>query len=365
MRLRADAIADTQSPVGLVVLQGEDKVRPWLSTEALFWAGGNPGDPADLMIFCLHLKAPKGWGDLRAGRFVLATGAVRPVQIDGADVVVRAPFGTAAEAFGGLPVVPAFGERDYDWVAGGRLSQTLDRTITAGVSYVQRRTDGEVSDEEAGLDVAFAPARWFDLAARGSLDLEAKEVSEALVSAATSLGPLRVEAFATHRAPSLLVPATSLFSVLGDIPSELAGGTVRWKAAPRLELLASAAGQWAAGEVGGNGWVRATLALDDRGDGSIGVELRRQDVSTARFTGVRAVAAQKLPYALRLSTELELAVPDTSTDGASAWPWGLVALAWTPRGAWEVAAAVEASSTPTYRYSTAALLRVSKALELQ
>src|ERR1700691_728327 len=39
LRLRADAIADTSSPAGLVVLQGEDRVRPWIDAEALVWAG--------------------------------------------------------------------------------------------------------------------------------------------------------------------------------------------------------------------------------------------------------------------------------------------------------------------------------------
>jgi hypothetical protein len=365
LRLRADAIADTQSPVGLVVLQGEDTVRPWLSTEAMLWAGGVPGDPADLLVFCLHLRQPKGYAEFRGGRFVLATGAVRPVQIDGADVVVRAPWGSAAEGFGGLPVVPAFGPRPYDWLVGGRLSQTLWSNVTAGVSFVQQRTNGEISDEEAGVDLAFAPARWFDVAARGSIDLTAREVSEALVSAAGTAGSMRLEIFATYRAPSLLIPATSLFSVLGDIPSELVGGTLRWKAAPRLEVLGSFAGQLVGGELGENTWIRASLKLDDKGDGNIGIELHRQDVSTARWTGVRFIGAQKLPHALRISTEIELAVSDEPTNNSRVWPWGLLALAWAPRPTWEVAGALEASSTPQYSASSAAMLRLSPSLELK
>jgi hypothetical protein len=364
LALRADAVAQTQAPVGLVVLQAEDRVRPWLTTEASLWGGSKEGDPADILVFCIHLHHPKGYGDLRAGRFVLATGAVRPVQIDGADVVSRTSFGSSLEAFGGMPVVPAFGSRDYDWVAGGRVAQTVAGALTTGVSFLEQRTTGEVSADEAGLDVAFAPTRYFDLAARGSLDLESQEVPEATASAASTVGPLRLELFATHRSPSLLVPATSLFSVLGDVPSETGGATLRWKAAPRLDLLGSGAVQSVAGDLGGNGWLRATLRLDDHGDGSVGLELRRQAVSTARWTGVRVVASQKLPWSLRASTELELAAPDAPTDGVTVWPWGLLALAWTPRKSWEVAAAFEASSTPVDRYSTAALLRLSHTLEV-
>ena len=48
LRLRADAVAESRSPAGLVVLQGEDTVRPWLSVEGLVWTGAraNPiGSP--------------------------------------------------------------------------------------------------------------------------------------------------------------------------------------------------------------------------------------------------------------------------------------------------------------------------------
>src|SRR4051794_9161260 len=38
LRLRADAIAETQAPAGLVVLQGQDKLHPWIDAEGLVWA---------------------------------------------------------------------------------------------------------------------------------------------------------------------------------------------------------------------------------------------------------------------------------------------------------------------------------------
>src|ERR1700735_1556639 len=50
LRLRADALADTgadtrdgASPAGLVVLQAEDSMRPWVSAEGLVWTGAGPG----------------------------------------------------------------------------------------------------------------------------------------------------------------------------------------------------------------------------------------------------------------------------------------------------------------------------------
>jgi hypothetical protein len=367
LRLRADAAAETQSPAGLVVLQGRDDLRPWVGAEALVWAGAKPDATADVLVLSVRLREPHGYGELRAGRFVLATGAILPVQIDGAELVGRAPWGSTVETFGGLPVVPRFGPRAYDWLAGGRVSQTLawPSEATLGLSYVQRREHGEVSDEEVGADFAAAPARWFDVAAHASYDLTSPGISEARAAAATRVEPWRVELFAWQRSPSRLLPATSLFSVLGDFPSQTVGASVRWKAAPRLELFASGAGQSVGGAAGGNGSLRASLRLDDRGDGTLALEARRQDASTAQWTGLRALAALPLGHGLRYSTEIEIAAPDHPAGRGVAWPWGLLALSWRSRSGWEVAGAAEASSTPTRRYEVDGLVRLSRALEIR
>jgi len=347
------------------VLQGEDKARPWLDVEGLVWAGAKPSLTGDVLVLALRVREPHGWGEVRAGRFVLATGAIRPVQMDGAKVLGRAPWGSTVEAFGGAPVVPRFGARPYDWLAGGRLAQTIASRATLGVSYVQRRDDGELADEELGADVAVAPARWLDVAARGSYDLTSPGLADALASVAARTEDWRFEVFAAERSPSRLLPATSLFSVLGDFPSQSLGATVKWRAAPRLDLLASGAGQSVGGDAGGNGWLRATLRLDDRGDGTMGLELRRQDVSTAQWSGVRALCARPLGRGFRYATEIEIAVPDHPDGRGTAWPWGLVALSWRSHDGWEVAGAVEASSSPQRRYETDALVRVSRALEIR
>jgi len=136
--LRGDALATT-SPTGLIALQGEDRMRPWADAEGLVWAGAKPSVTGDVLVLTLRLRDPKGHAEVRGGRFVLATGAIRPVQIDGAEVTLRAPWGSAIESFGGAPVVPRFGARPYDWLAGGRVSQKLGTKAILGVSYIQRR----------------------------------------------------------------------------------------------------------------------------------------------------------------------------------------------------------------------------------
>jgi len=361
--LRADAVADTSSPVGLIVLQGQDRMQPWVDAEALVWGGAKPSVTGDVLVLALRLRDPKGHAEVRGGRFVLATGAIRPVQMDGAEVTLRAPWGSALESFGGTPVVPRFGARPYDWLAGGRVSEKVGVHAILGVSYLQRRADGEISDHELGADAAFAPARWLDVAAFGAYDLTSPGIADARVSAASRFDKFRVEVFASELSPGRLLPATSLFSVLGDFPSETVGGTVKWLAAPRLDVLASGAGQDVGGGLGGNGWLRATLRLDDRGEGNLGLELRRVDVSTAEWTGIRGVAALPLGHGLRFSTEVEVVVPDHPVGNGIAWPWGLMALAYRSRSGWEAAGAVEASSTPLHAYETNALVRLSRRWE--
>ncbi|MEO6573946.1 MAG: hypothetical protein ABIP89_08915, partial [Polyangiaceae bacterium] len=80
LRLRGDALAETQSPTGLVVLQGQDKLRSWVDVEGLVWAGARPyansDATADILVLSMRLREPHGFGDLRAGRFVVATGAI-------------------------------------------------------------------------------------------------------------------------------------------------------------------------------------------------------------------------------------------------------------------------------------------------
>jgi len=365
-RLRVDAIGYSQapqSPVGLVVLQGDDKVHPWVDAEALAWAGNGSGSQTaavDALVIMVRLHDPKNWTELRLGRQFETAGALRPVHFDGATMRARAPTGTSVEAFGGVPVVPQLaGYKSGDWVSGGRVAQALDRSTTFGVSYLQQRDQGAPSFEEAGVDFASAPVRWFDLATHGVYDLVDPGLAEAGASLAGRFGDLRPEIYATHRSPSRLLPATSLFSALGDAPADTVGAAVRWRMFPRLDLLPTVAARDTAGDVGVDATVRATLRLDDRGDGAISLEGRRQGSGPDRWTGARLAVRIRMTRRLGCSTEVELVAPDDPRGRGALWPWGLVALRWTPVERWEVAGAVEAASTPTSTREVNALARLS------
>lgn len=368
LRLRGDAYAQTPSPTGLLVLQGEDAQKPYVSAEALAWLGSGREKTSDVvtgdvLALTVRLHDPSGRAELKAGRFLESAGSVRPIHLDGASALYRAPWGTSVEAFGGAPVVPRFGDRAYDWAAGGRVAQTVAERAVIGVALVHQNDHGRVSDEEVGADLAAAPARWLDVAARAAYDLESPGISDALASIGSRLGDVRLEAFGNRRSPSRLLPATSLFSVLGDVPSTRAGGTIKWFAAPRLDLFASGAAELIDDRAGADLLARATLRTDDAGRGSLGLELRRQAVPGALWSGARAIATAPIGSSLRAATELELAHADHPDGRGDLWPWALVALTWRTSKTWDVAAAMEAASTSTAKAELTALVRASFAWE--
>jgi|SRR5450432_2835079 len=377
LRLRADAIGEARAPVGLVILQAADRKYPYLDVETLVWTGAR-ADPtaslgwagtqtrpaADVLVLSLRLREPGGHGELRAGRFVFTTGAIRPLQIDGISAIGRSPWGTTAEAFGGIPVLPQSAPRTTEWAGGGRIAQSVASRATMGLSYFARRADGERVTEEVGADFAATPTTMVDVAGKGAYDLLSRGVADATGSLAIRSEPWRWELFGSHRSPGRLLPATSLFSVLGDFPAQTLGTTVRWDAAPRLDLLASGAAQNVGGQIGGYASFRATLRTDDDGDGRLGVEVRRQDVLSTRWTGVRLLASEPLADQWRLATELEIARADDPGDRGAVWPWGLLALSWRSRTGWEASTAIEAGATPRYSFETNALLRLARTWDL-
>jgi hypothetical protein len=372
LRLRGDALVQTRSPVGLLVLRGEDRLRPWLDVETVTWmgatAGGGPVAPSgDVLTLSVRARDVASGSEVRAGRMIVSMGAVRPVQIDGARALGRVFGGSTLEAFGGVPVVRidqgAIGaERTFAFTAGGRLGQAYGFGAI-GASYAVRRRGASRDDEEVGADVVMTPAPWFTAAGRAALDLLTRGPTDALVSVSVKKSDLRAEVFTTHRSPGRLLPSTSLFSVLGDFAATSSGSTLRWRAFPRLELVATGSVQAQASEVGGQGIGRASLALDDEWEGSVGVELRRVDFGGARWSGARTTVSLPFGGAFRAAAELEIVRPDDPRGGSDLWPWALGAISWTSASGWELASGIEASSGRTYREAIHGLARLSYAYD--
>jgi hypothetical protein len=344
-RLRADALATVQSPAGLVVLQAEGKQGERLGAEALVWLGAGEEDEAQALVVAVRARED-GLGDARLGRFVVTAGGLRPQHIDGAHGRVRLPYRLALESFIGSPVASGDDGRGFDWVAGTRASRQIGTWGSTGVAYMHRRDAGRLAAEEVAFDASVAATEWLDLSARAALDLIKTGLSETQGLVGTRFGDWRVELYGVDRSPSRLLPATSLFSVLGDMRSRRLGAQVRWRAAPRLDLFAEGGALGAADQWGELMATRATLRLDDRGDGALGGELRREWAPDGGWNGARATLRLPL-YGFVVALEGELAFPEHANGDGSVWPWGLAALS-RRFGTWEAAAALEASSSSDY-----------------
>jgi hypothetical protein len=281
------------------------------------------------------------------------------VHLDGAVASARSDRATAIEVFGGIPVVPEWRARTFDWLLGARASQDIADVATVGYSYFQERTDGRVAHSELGVDATVSPHPTFALTSTAAIDTEDFGVAEARVSALFHKTWLRLELFGTRRSPSRMLPATSLFAALGSYDADQLGLSAFVRAAPRLDLSGTATVDRIGDAPGATQELRAELRLDDEGLGAIGVEARRYSIPDASWTGFRAFA--RIPFARRWSAsgELEVAIPDAQDERGAAWPWALLGLRWTPLRSLQAAAAVELSSSPAYDVSFGGLLRLS------
>jgi hypothetical protein len=271
------------------------------------------------------------------------------VHVDGGGFRLRLPRRFDVEAVAGIPVLPDLATaRSWDWFAGGRIAQRLGDAGSIGLAYGHRRDEGRLVSEELGADAGLALGKRTDLGTRVAYDLANPGLAEVSITASHRRGGLRTELYAMHRSASHLLPATSLFSVIGDVPSRRAGTVLTWRAAPRLDLIADLGARELDGMVGGELTGRARLRLDDRGTSVLGGELRRSGIGDDAWTGARGTARIALPHAFAVSTELELVVPDVDRGRGAVWPWGLAAASWS-HGGWQGAVAVEASSSAEYR----------------
>lgn len=366
LRLRADALATTHSPAGLLVLEADGTERPELGAEAVVWVAGNrddmrDGSRGDVLVIAVRGRTRSDRARGTIGRFVSTLGALRPVHVDGAALRLRLPKRFELEAVGGMPVVPAslVSSRSWDWLVGGRLSRRFGDYGSVGLAYSQQRDAGRKDYEEVALDTGLALGKRDDLGVRIAYDLANPGLAEVALTARHVHKPVRADLYVAHRASSHLLPATSLFTVIGDTPSVRAGALLTWPAAPRLDLVADLGARRVDTDVAPELVARARLKLDDRGSSALTGELRRSGIAADAWTGVRGAARIALPRSVALSTELELVVPDDARGRGAAWPWALAACSWN-RTAWQSAIAVEASASPEYRHRVDVLFQLAR-----
>lgn len=356
-----DTWGQSYRPAGLVQVDTRLKAYPWLSAEAQAWAGNSPsaeGGHGDVVVLAMRAREQEGRAEASAGRFILTTGALRPVHIDGGYLRGQTPQGFGVEAFGGVPVTPRFSSRAYDWLVGGRASQRLASYGVLGASFVERRDHGRRIDQELGGDLTLYLRPNLSTAGRASYDLASRGLSEIQVTGAWGSSLRRLEAFAAVRNPSLILPATSLFSVLSNVPSAQGGLTGRMRVAPRLTLDSLLACRAASEAYGVRAKLTARLWLDDEGKGALEGEVTRDGVQGSEWTGLRALTYHDVFTALRLNAELELVIADAARNGSRLWPWARLSARYLARESWLFSAGVEGSASPEFVKVFQALLRV-------
>jgi hypothetical protein len=364
--LETDALLSGRPIEGTLVLRGGYGNAELVDADALVFMGARAdGSDADVLTVTVGLREPHGLGRLRLGRFVLATGAVRPSHLDGVLALGRAPSGTTLELFGGLPVAPELGERDFDWLVGARLGQQLwDERLGAGVSYLQRRDAGQLDDEEIGADAHLSPLPWLDLRAVAAFDLVYDGLAEARASAAARSERTTFELFAVERVAARLLPATSLFSVVSYTQGRELGGDVFWRAFPRLDLGATLALDAQGDALGYRSGARAVLRFGDEGgavSGDLALDATRRALRRDGWTGCSARA--RWPWSRRLWSHLgvELVAADHPGDRGALWPWLRAGASYLLAERWTLAAAVTAEASPERARELSAMLRVGYA----
>lgn len=358
--LGADALLSGRPYEGLLVLHGGYGNSSWIDADALVWIGANEdGREGDVLVISLRLREPHGFAEGRIGRFILSTGAVRPVQIDGVSALGRAPTGSTLELFAGMPVVPDFGPRAFDWLAGARAAQWLfGQQLNAGVSYLHRRDAGELSDQELGVDLSAAPLPWLAFNGTSAYDLVYDGLAEARVDALVHDERDHFELFAARRIAARLLPATSLFSVIGDTASSELGGDALWNAFPRLDLGGTLALEALGSSLGYRAALRTTLRFSDVAGGDLRLEATRRSLRGNGWSGGSIGVQWPVTRQLNGHASLELVFADHPEARGDVWPWARAGASYALGSRWELAAALGLRATPQTERELQGLVRI-------
>ncbi len=309
----------------------------------------------------VRLHDPRNFAELRLGRQILTVGALRPVHVDGADV--RAPRPDGNERGGvrrraGRAAVRVQGVRLGRQAAASRRASARTRASASRTCSSARTAQLSYEDGRARLRVgaralvrprrARQPTR---SSTQGSPRRERPSRGASATSAPRSTRRTGRPRASSPRRRSSRRSATPPRTSSGRRSS---GACSRASTCSRCSPCATPPAS-----AGLDGTLRATLRLDDRGEGAISVEGRRQGSGPDQWTGApRHRRGSRSSTRVRCSTELELVAPDDPRGRGSLWPWGLVALRWVPVRSLGVAGAVEAASTPTATREVNALARL-------
>ncbi len=172
---------------------------------------------------------------LRAGRQLVVGGVTGALQLDGANALVRLPYGLGVSAYVGSPVSQRFDARGSEatfnpqrgnFAVGGRAYWTLPPWGEVGVSAVDIKDRGDPGRQQIGADLRVNPWRPLTLLASTNYDLyESRWAETNLVGQVQLLPKLLVSADYRHVDPDLFLARDSILAVFSvDRRNEVGGG---------------------------------------------------------------------------------------------------------------------------------------------
>ena len=247
LRLRADALATTTSPAGLARARGRRSDAAGAVRRGRGVDGRRDRTPGeDVERRRPRDRGPRAHARTRGsarelGRFVSTLGALRPVHVDGGRSASGCRRSSTSRRSPGSRCCRAWAtNRAWDWVVG-RARVAAVRRLRLGRPRVRRSAATTASSRPRSS----ASTRGADDRRRAPTSARAWRTTSRTPGSPRSGSPRaiatarsRTELYARHRAASHLLPATSLFSVIGDVPAQRAGCVVTWRAAPRLDVIA-------------------------------------------------------------------------------------------------------------------------------
>jgi hypothetical protein len=197
----------------------------------------------DLDLAYVQGEIAKRSVQLRIGRQLIAGGVVGSMQMDGANVLLRLPYGFGLSAYVGSPVSQRFDERGTEttfnpqpgsFATGGRASWTLVPWGELGGSFVYLEDHGQPAREQVGGDLRLTPYRSLTVLANGNYDLYESRWAEVRVLGQFQPAPKWVvNADYKQVQPDLLLSRNSILSVFAVEHHDEVGGGAQygpWKA---------------------------------------------------------------------------------------------------------------------------------------
>lgn len=186
--------------------------------------------------------------ELTLGRQLVAFGPTVLEQVDGGKAHYVHSSGLELGLFGGAPTGVRFrfhpwplDNDDYgytpSWLLGGRIGYVNLGFVSGGLTYVHRRFDNLVADNDLGLDLTVSPLSWLDISGMATLSLEALRPKEGRGTVAVR--PLRALTLAAgyrYSSPDLWIPRTSIFAVFSEETFHEAFIDARWRATRKITV---------------------------------------------------------------------------------------------------------------------------------